>query len=241
MSWNHESAARYDKWASTTRGGFALRQEEKLLQGLIASWPRRKQKLLDVGCGTGMFLEFLWSCGFDLTALDNSPDMLARAREKIGHRADLHLGSAEHLPFEDREFDYVSLLTVLEFVDDPGLVLREAARVSRKGLVIGFLNRWSLYGLSVGLEKKKSTLPLARWFSWPQMRGLIQKNLSPGSITARSILLGPPCTWNQAPGIRHLNSAAVPPWMGAFTAVRVDLTAQPAQTPLLAWKTEPTV
>ena len=65
MPWNHESAARYDKWSTSTRGGFALRQEEKLLQSVIASWPRRKQKLLDVGCGTGMFLEFFWSCGFD--------------------------------------------------------------------------------------------------------------------------------------------------------------------------------
>jgi SAM-dependent methyltransferase len=240
MSWNHESAARYDKWSASTRGGFALRQEEKLLQSVIAPWPRRKQKLLDVGCGTGMFLEFFWSCGFDLTALDKSPDMLSRAREKIGHRADLHLGSAEHLPFEDREFDYVSLLTVLEFVDDPGLALREASRVARKGLVIGFLNSWSLYGLSVRLEKRKSTLSTARWFSWPAMRGLIQKNLSPGGITARSVLLGPPCTWNRTPGIRLLNSIVVPPWMGAFTAVRVDLTAPPAQTPLLAWKTEPT-
>ncbi|NCC94898.1 MAG: methyltransferase domain-containing protein, partial [Opitutae bacterium] len=47
----------------------------------MAPWPRRKQKLLDIGCGTGMFLEFFWSCGFDLTGMDKSPDMLARARD----------------------------------------------------------------------------------------------------------------------------------------------------------------
>ncbi len=240
MPWDTESAARYDNWAKSPRGSFALRQEEKLLQGVIAPWPRRKQKLLDVGCGTGLFLEFFWSCGFDLTGMDKSPDMLGRAREKIGHRADLHLGSAEHLPFEDREFDYASLMTVLEFVDDPVLVLREAARVARKGLLISFLNRTSLYRLSLRMEGKKSSLSGARWFSWPEMRGLIQKSLSPGCIEAQSILLGPPCTWNPTPVIRHLNSTPVFPWMGAFTAVRVDLTVPRAQTPLLAWKTEPT-
>lgn len=240
MSWDRDSAARYNMWARSLRGSFALRQEIKLLQSVIAPWPRRKQKLLDVGCGTGMFLEFFWSCGFDLTAMDKSPHMLALAREKMGHRADLHLGSAEHLPFEDREFDYVSLVTVLEFVDDPALALREAVRVARKGLVIGFLNRWSLYGLSVRLEKKKSSLSGAHWFTWPEMRGLIQKNLCPGSLEARSILSGPPCTWNPAPVIRYLNTTPVLPWMGAFTAVRVELTAPRAQTPLMAWKTEPT-
>jgi ubiquinone/menaquinone biosynthesis C-methylase UbiE len=241
MLWNQESAARYDEWAKSRVGGFALRQEEKLLQGVIAPWPRRKQKLLDIGCGTGFFLEFFWSCGFDLTGMDKSPDMLARAREKIGHRADLHLGSAEDLPFEDREFDYASLMTVLEFVDDPGLVLREAARVARKGVLITFLNRSSFYGLSVRLSGKKSSLSQAHWFTWAQMRGLIQKNLSPGDMTARSILLGPPCTWSPAPIIRHLNSIPVFPWMGAVAAVRIDLTAPRAQTPLMAWKTEPSI
>lgn len=240
MAWGAETAARYDQWAKSPCGSFALRQEEKLLQGVIAHWPRRKQKLLDIGCGTGTFLEFFWSCGFDLTAIDLSPDMLASAREKIGHRADLHLGSAEHLPFDDREFDYASLMTVLEFVDDPVLVLREAARVARKGILVTFLNKWSFYGWSVRLGRRHSTLARARWFTWPEMRALIQKSVSPGAMEARSILLGPSCTWNAAPVIRLLNSVPVFPWMGAVTAVRIDLTAPPAQTPLMAWNTEPT-
>jgi SAM-dependent methyltransferase len=241
MSWDADTAARYDTWAKSPCGSFALRQEEKLLQGVIASWPRRKQRLLDIGCGTGFFLEFFWSCGFDLTGIDLSPDMLASAREKIGNRADLHLGSADHLPFEDREFDYASIMTVLEFVDDPGKVLREAARVARKGVLVMYLNRFSLHGLSVRLGRSHSTLAGARWFSWFEMRGLIQKNILPGSMEARSILLGPSCTWNEIPVIRLLNSMPVFPWLGAVTAVRVDLTATRAQTPLMAWKTEPTV
>jgi ubiquinone/menaquinone biosynthesis C-methylase UbiE len=241
MPWNQESAARYDQWAKSPGGSFALRQEERLLQGVIAPWPRRKQKLLDIGCGTGIFLEFFWSCGFDLTAMDQSPDMLARARDKIGHRADLHLGAAEDLPFEDREFDYAALMTVLEFVDDPVQVLREAGRVARKGVLVTFLNRHSLYGWSVRRGGRQSSLARAHWFSWFEMRALIQKTLSPGLVEARSILLGPPSSWSPAPLLRHLNSLPVFPWLGAVTAVRIDLTAPRAQTPLLAWKTEPTV
>lgn len=240
MDWNSDKAIRYDQWARSPKGSFALRQEEKLLLGMIASWPRRKQKLLDIGCGTGIFLEFFWSCGFDVTGLDSSPHMLGLARDKIGVRADLHLGRAEHLPFDDREFDYVTLTTVLEFVDDPGLVLREAARVSRKGILITFLNRFSWYGLSVRFSKKNSTLSQAKWFSWSQMQALIQKTIQPGAISGRSILFGPPATWNQAPIMRHMNSLPLCPWLGALTAVRVELTPPLAQTPLMAWETEPT-
>ncbi len=241
MAWDADTAARYDQWASTPCGSFALRQEEKLLQGIIAPWPRRKQELLDIGCGTGAFLEFFWSCGFDLTALDLSPDMLSSARQKMGDRVDFHLGSAEHLPFEDREFDYVSLMTVLEFADDPGLVLREAARVVRKGILVMFLNRLSLYGWSMRLRRKQSILARARWFTWPEMRTLIERNISPGAMQARSILVGPSCTWNTLPVVHQLNSTPLPAWLGAVTAVRVDMTAPPARTPLMAWKTEPTM
>ena len=103
MSWDHDNAVRYDRWAKSPRGSFALRQEIKLLQGVIAPWPRRKQKLLDIGCGTGMFLEFFWSCGFDLTGMDKSPDMLSLAREKIGLPQTMNiicLGALSHLlPF----------------------------------------------------------------------------------------------------------------------------------------------
>lgn len=242
MSWKSaESARRYDQWAKTSQGAFALRQEEKLLQGLIAPWPRRRRTLLDIGCGTGLFLEFFWACGFDTTGLDQSPAMLVRAREKMGCRVDLHLGQAEHVPFEDREFDYASVMTVLEFVDDPGAVLREAARVARQGILVTFLNRSSLYGWSVRFSKKQSSLSRARWFTWIEMRQLIQKNIPDGFMQAQSILLGPPSTWKPIPLIRHMNSLPVFPWLGALTAVRIDLTAPPAQTPLMAWNTEPTV
>ncbi len=241
MPWTKDSALRYDQWAQSLKGRFALEQEERLLQGMISSWPRRKQRLLDVGCGTGLFLDFFWSCGFDLTGIDKSPDMLARAREKMDSRVDLHVGVAEHLPFDDREFDYVTIMTVLEFVDDPAAVLLEAARVARKGILITFLNRCSLYGWSVRMGKKKSSLSRAHWFSWCELRGLIQKSIGHGSVAASSILLGPPSTWTKTPPFRQMNSLPVSPYLGAVTAVRIDLNAPRAQTPLMAWNTEPTM
>ena len=39
----------------------------------------------------------------------------------------------EHLPFKDKEFDYVICNQVLEHVDNPKLFIQEICRVSRRG------------------------------------------------------------------------------------------------------------
>lgn len=62
--------------------------------------------VLDVGCGTGK--SFLWVLrqGWRVTACDISPSMLARAREKAGDGAELHLADMRDLP-RFGEFDAV--------------------------------------------------------------------------------------------------------------------------------------
>jgi ubiquinone/menaquinone biosynthesis C-methylase UbiE len=54
---------------------------------------------------------------------------------------------AEHLPFSAEQFDVVTAITILCFVDDTGPVFREIARVLRPGghLVIGELGKWSTW------------------------------------------------------------------------------------------------
>ena len=68
--------------------------------------------------------------------------MLAQAHMRNG--TNYLLGDARALPFEDQQFDLVTLITTLEFVTDPVQVLREAMRVARLGLLLGVLNRQSL-------------------------------------------------------------------------------------------------
>ena len=49
----------------------------------------------------------------------------------LGNRAGLFPGRAEDLPFEDNEFDIVTLITCLEFVENPEEALAEALRVAK--------------------------------------------------------------------------------------------------------------
>lgn len=236
--WDKETARRYDAWFQTGPGAFALRREMRLLERMTAAWPRRGQRLLEIGCGTGVFLDALHQAGFDVTGLDASPHMLEEARERLGNKADLHLGDAGHLPFDDKEFDFAVLLTVLEFCPDPGLVLREAARVARKAVLVGFLNRASCYGVSCKLWPGATgkLLRHACWFTPWGLSRLVRQNLGPRSLRMGSVLVGPKSTWRESTPWRQLNSWMLPLPVGAVCACAVRLTREPVVTPLPAFR-----
>jgi ubiquinone/menaquinone biosynthesis C-methylase UbiE len=84
-------------------------------------------RLLDVGCGGGVFLRRALETGCEAVGLDHSPEMVALARANSGARVEA--GRAEELPFADGEFTAVSCLVAFFFMDDPVRVLREFRRV----------------------------------------------------------------------------------------------------------------
>lgn len=100
---------------------------------------RPDAQVLDVATGTGRLpLTLLAQPGFQGTvvALDASREMLTLARAKLadyGERATLLHHDAAPLPFADASFDAVTCIEALEFLPDPGLALREMARVLRPG------------------------------------------------------------------------------------------------------------
>ncbi len=232
---------RYLAWFESERGRFAVSQELRVLDRLVAGWPRRHQKLLEVGCGPGIFLERFWHLGFDITGLDLSPAMIDAARSRLGKHADLHIGNAERLPFCDNEFDFVMLITLLEFVEDPKAVLQEALRVARKGVLVAYLNRFSLYRLSVICRKKSSaygTLGSIRWLDSLAMRRLLYDVAGSRPCMRRSCLLGPPATWRNSFPWNRLNGV-LPNGLGSFAAVRIDLLDDLPLTPLFSFSAKP--
>jgi ubiquinone/menaquinone biosynthesis C-methylase UbiE len=244
MPWNDKQADRYEQWFTSPMGQFILDRESRLLQRLISTWPRRKQRLLDVGCGAGHFSHMFWEWGFDVSGIDPSPAMLRLARKCMGGRVDLRVGVAERLPYDDNEFDFVSLITMLEFSNEPEMAIAEAARVARKGMVIGFLNKHSLYYLTHVRSRKTvkdSMWTGSSWFSWWEMQRLITAAIGKQWMLARSVLPGPVWTWRRLPPFKQACGILLPPFVGTFVGVRVDLLGGPAKTPLMAWKTEPSV
>jgi len=89
-------------------------------------------KVLDVGCGTGRFLQALPG-SYERVGVDVSAEMLNLARAK---GLDVIEAGGESLPFEDNSFDLVATFAVLHHLIDPARVestLREMARVVRPG------------------------------------------------------------------------------------------------------------
>lgn len=88
--------------------------------------------LLDIGCGTGLFVEKYLRHGGTAVGIDLSRNMIERARARCGC-SDFTLGTGESIPFSDNTFDAISSLLVFSYVRDPQAMLKEAYRVLRPG------------------------------------------------------------------------------------------------------------
>ena len=86
--------------------------------------------VLDLGCGDGAVAVALMGRRPDLRV--EGVDVMLRPTTHIP----VTEYNGEKLPFADDSFDYVSIVDVLHHTDDPVVVLKEAARVARKGVVI---------------------------------------------------------------------------------------------------------
>jgi len=69
--------------------------------------PSDGMMILDVGCGTGTGLERYLEAGCEVFGIDASQAMLSQARTRLGDRADLTLGNAADMPYDDNTFDVV--------------------------------------------------------------------------------------------------------------------------------------
>jgi len=75
--------------------------------------PREGMAVLDVGCGTGIYLALYQKAGCNVSGIDQSPSMLQVARNRLGESAHLYLGDASNMPYPDKEFDLIIMSTVL--------------------------------------------------------------------------------------------------------------------------------
>jgi ArsR family transcriptional regulator len=104
------------------------------LHGLLGLLDER-WAMADLGCGTGRATEVLAPFVERVIAVDASEDMLAAARIRLTPHphVDLRQGTLEALPLDDHSVDAAHIGLVLNHVADPGIVLRETARVLRPG------------------------------------------------------------------------------------------------------------
>jgi SAM-dependent methyltransferase len=112
------------------------------LQGPVEPWDEalaavaevRPHRVLDAGCGDGLFARLV--AAPVVIGVDNAPAMVARARD---YGVDARLADIQDLPFAEGEFDVVACNWVLYHLPDLDRGLSELARVGRR--FVGIYNR----------------------------------------------------------------------------------------------------
>ena len=132
----------YDRYARLLSFG----QDPRWRSFLVSRISPDARRVLDVASGTAAVAIELVRAEPARTVIgvDQSPEMLAAGRERVGHaglrdRIELHEARAENLPFADGEFDALTFTYLLRYVDDVPATLRELARVVRPGGTVAML------------------------------------------------------------------------------------------------------
>ena len=222
MIFDEEMTRSYDDWLQTPVGGYIDGKERELI--LALTMPKKGERLLDVGCGTGEHLLLFRERGCDVTGIEPSPFMLEIARQKLGNRADFHLGKAEDLPFSDNEFDIVTLITTLEFADDPEKAITEAIRVSRDRVFLGVLNKCSLIGAQRRLKLfGPSVYHSARFFHIVELTAMVRNQLHGVRIQWGSVIFLP-YGWYKFAGVMEESLPVMKNPFGAFVGLSFPVT-----------------
>lgn len=139
---------RYDRWFETPVGAAVLRYESELVLDLLR--PAGGERILDAGCGTGIFTREFARRGSALFGLDISFAMIRRAAAKAApHPLPSVTADMLHLPFADETFDKAVSVAALEFVTEERRAVSELFRVTRRGgtvvvATLNSLNEWAV-------------------------------------------------------------------------------------------------
>jgi SAM-dependent methyltransferase len=153
-----------------------LRGVAEALRDLIAKAEARR--VLEVGCGTGYWLESVSPYIDRAFGLDPSVEMLRHALNRKG-RISLMCGSAEFLPFAEHTFDLIYVVNALHhFGDKPGFIAQAHNLLKPRGTlaIIGLdvpsaIGHWVIYDYFPGaLEYDQSRIPL-----WEQVESWIRQ------------------------------------------------------------------
>jgi SAM-dependent methyltransferase len=130
----------------------------------------RDKRVLEIGVGLGAdSLQWL-RAGADFTGIDLTPEAVRQCKERVAAYgfvdADIRVGDAEALPFEDATFDLVWSWGVLHHTPDTRRAFSEAARVLRPGGLLRAmvyhdpswvnLMLWARHGALAGLTPREA-------------------------------------------------------------------------------------
>lgn len=177
-----EVAEVYDRRYDVNRGKFYYNHISRHVMERLP----RGGRLLDLGCGTGLFVRYYVNEGGEAVGIDISKGMIGKASGKCAS-SDFTIGTAEILPFRDGSFDVVSSLLAFSYLNHPEKTLEETYRVLRPGgsIAICTLGRNlftrglpAIYHISEAMNLKKACFGAfgERYYSVEEMEQLLHNS-----------------------------------------------------------------
>ena len=205
--------------------------------------PSPGQRLLDIGCGTGLLaLDLARAVGAsgEVVGVEPSADMRAATAARSGGRENFRLvdGSANALPLGDGTFDGAVSVQVFEYLDDIPGALSEVRRVLRPGarLVIGD-NHWDTLVWSSDVPERMARI-IAAWdrhLVERRVPALLPAALRAAGFTAEAVTPVPVCDSVLRPDgsarvlmtliERHVRDTGLAPAAAAWAEEQRDLAA----------------
>jgi ubiquinone/menaquinone biosynthesis C-methylase UbiE len=214
--WNQESIATSSESIHRATYKREIVLKRRILNKLLDRFGK-VENLLEVGCGTSYYTRWFESLGLECYGLDLSHFMLREAK-KLWPDGSLLQGESRYLPFKSKSFDVVVFIACLEYMPNIAMVFREAARVAKKGIVLGLMNEWSFRALERTIKVKTGKKPYyanARFYSILDMKRMLRDALNDGYNISY---------WSTTvfPKIFGDNASSVFPF-GAFLGIAVGL------------------
>jgi SAM-dependent methyltransferase len=125
----------YEHWSThwgTRERSHLLHRERKTLR-LLEPFKGKPLKLLDAGCGSGIFMQRIaqFYPSFKIVGVDFSPKEVAKVQARGFQAKQADFG--KRLPFKDETFDLFYSGEVIEHLYNPDFFLQEAHRVLKRG------------------------------------------------------------------------------------------------------------
>ena len=207
---DRDEAIAYEAWYHTPRGAWIGDTEFDLLYANLRPVPGAS--VLDVGCGTGYFTRRFARAGLRVTGIDADAAAIRYAKSMTVANEHYLAGDARTLPFPDAHFDYGVAITSFCFIADSVRALTELARITRRRVALGLLNRHSLLYRQKGRHGGQGAYRGAHWHTPQEVRHLFEQCGMP-HVTIRSAIFLPD-GGGIAKGVEAITPTRVP--LGAF-------------------------
>lgn len=127
----------------------------EIIFGLLYQYINSREKLLDLGIGTGLSSVLFQKAGLDIYGLDNSEEMLEICRKKnIAHELKLFDLNKNILPYDDQLFDHVIAVGLFHFFKELEKFFTESYRILKEDGTFSFTVKDSEVKISATFDEE---------------------------------------------------------------------------------------